>query len=119
MDDAAQVRHAAPLAVCLATWLWEQGAYAPRSPVHAGPVPCSRKVQQPRETASTPSGRCKPLVCINDLHGSLVLVPPDGKEKVNGSIASSPEIAAIGSPGRTESKPGTVLKLMCQAAAIL
>ena len=26
MDDAAQVGHAAPLAVCLATWLWEQEA---------------------------------------------------------------------------------------------
>jgi hypothetical protein len=26
MDDAAQVRYAAPLAVCSANWLWEQEA---------------------------------------------------------------------------------------------
>jgi hypothetical protein len=34
----------------------------------AEPVACSRKVQQPLQTAVTPSGRCKALICINDLH---------------------------------------------------
>ncbi len=31
----------------------------------------AKKVQQPHQTTSTLSGRHKPLICINDLHGGL------------------------------------------------
>ena len=72
MDGRSQVRHAAALAVRTTTWLRDEEAE------------CSTKVQQPHCPRLTVSSPPRPA----DLRQRppATALPPDGKEKVYGSI---------------------------------